>query len=1264
MPVARKAACLLDVLRREKLVSHKTIVSDRVLDMDTQWLSGLSVLLVDDILVSGSTISEIIKCLQEAGAAVTTTILVADIDWWNAELVQPVEGYLRYGHNKAIESSRALVDFLNLTPRPYNVDWPLFETTLPKQTAKKIFNLPQYLGYDVATSAQRTEDIHAYTFEPAPFVQAQLGASVGVSLAAVTSIVKIRLLVDMRRQRARVTMFPIVIFSGIRLTQVESLFRELAHSSVDEQILLRSFTTPQSQIRALQWVISYRLGLEFQGHCRYADDAIGAWFNDPRQAEYIFIPDTVYLLKEIANNSAPIFSSALPSDELADEPLIHLPLKPSGKPDQANLLQAQLTQPFVGLHRRLELKARNLLKERGKTALGDPETAQITNRLKSGFTVSSLNDLARRSQPGMTEEDIGLNVSIFLDLAVDSGIAVPIIEINGDHVFRSYRHGEDVLFGETEMQLCWHMLSAFARSWRRDEIPQVALEKMIVLLLRIGLQQNIFTPWDGALGQSGSMGIRHRLHGAVVYTNAASLFNSFEGQPLTDILRSYSVISKRKGMYRLGDPRPGVPVARGTRANVELVGSLFGTLLRPAEDTARPVLTAEDLTLLASCLKFPDLLKALAAEVFIAKEELGSITDAFRRFVEGRPYVELNRQVLGSKFYTAINSGSLKYRRYSSGYPDLINDKVSEQLADPVYASTWQSFYSSLTERGTVTSDKGARELVRGLANWIFYANLFVRMGIVGALDINTSGKFARRESYRAKYVAQMEEIASYFSLTAAPGDSVQRWVDSQVSDVLSGKIRGAALAERAMRGFNTLAMRADQLLDEANARAGPDGRIRSTFQFKSALVLQIGSSQADQQRIADLFLLMLDVVSRSNRYTSAVKLLPQHLTNDRVVVVSASADPEADYLTIVEDVIRKASYDVRLNILMVTSGVYDTCLYNGTVSSEWYGSAFIQGLLDCQMPDITGSSAHGIRIHAGSRAAIDIIDAWQPTTISVLPQGDATNIRLGEERGIMAKDYKLEVTKPLADVGIVTVLMPEARAVIERLSRHGSMQERWDQASLRAFYSGRIQEGTSEISVVMTQCVDPKATSATAACHALIREASPRVLILLGIGGGISDDVALGDVVIANQVVAYDNRKESSEGIAYRGEAWKLSVAAKNMLHSFFANESPDRNGSYSLHTGPVGTGGAVLGYKKSKTRKWLLHYNSKLMAVETEAEGVEQYFYESEDLQRLKTVLVIRGISDKADEEKDDKWHGIASANAIDAVARMTPWIKRLLT
>jgi hypoxanthine-guanine phosphoribosyltransferase len=63
--LARKAACLLSVLEDLGLISlNGIVVSERILEYNTEWLKGKKVAIMDDTIISGTSIYKIIEKLK------------------------------------------------------------------------------------------------------------------------------------------------------------------------------------------------------------------------------------------------------------------------------------------------------------------------------------------------------------------------------------------------------------------------------------------------------------------------------------------------------------------------------------------------------------------------------------------------------------------------------------------------------------------------------------------------------------------------------------------------------------------------------------------------------------------------------------------------------------------------------------------------------------------------------------------------------------------------------------------------------------------------------------------------------------------------------------------------------------------------------------------------------------------------------------------------------------------------------------------------
>jgi adenosylhomocysteine nucleosidase len=211
-----------------------------------------------------------------------------------------------------------------------------------------------------------------------------------------------------------------------------------------------------------------------------------------------------------------------------------------------------------------------------------------------------------------------------------------------------------------------------------------------------------------------------------------------------------------------------------------------------------------------------------------------------------------------------------------------------------------------------------------------------------------------------------------------------------------------------------------------------------------------------------------------------------------------------------------------------------------------------------------------------------------------------------------------------------------------------------------RSFYEKMVILKTDNVpvKVVVTQQLEQGNRSVISAYNAMVNTFHPKLVVLLDIAGSINKDLELCDVVLPNSVVYYELKKETENKTNRRGEAFKLSAKVKQLINKLFivygepaklkaANNSI--KDTFTVQQGPIGSGESVIADKASDVKKWLLEFNSKTLAIEMESGGFLQAFYEDEltDEQPEFGALVIRGISDHADFDKDDKWRIPAAEN-----------------
>ena len=250
-------------------------------------------------------------------------------------------------------------------------------------------------------------------------------------------------------------------------------------------------------------------------------------------------------------------------------------------------------------------------------------------------------------------------------------------------------------------------------------------------------------------------------------------------------------------------------------------------------------------------------------------------------------------------------------------------------------------------------------------------------------------------------------------------------------------------------------------------------------------------------------------------------------------------------------------------------------------------------------------------------------------------------------------------------DVGVITILPVEAGAVRAAL---GLRPERVGGLN---FDLGEVDvDGDRPVRVVATRTLAQGQRSAVMAFDHLRRHYDPKIVVLVGIGGGIRGKVAVGDVVVATRVVYYDLRKELPQHTQHRGEEKEAPAAVGHAVNAFFTDHGEparctvtDPGGTLRTHqifNGLIGSGDAVIADHDSEIVSYLAGFNDKILAVEMEAGGLSQACHEQSAASgRLQGWLVIRGISDDAGADKNDDHQAVAAWHAATTLRRMLPYL-----
>lgn len=203
-------------------------------------------------------------------------------------------------------------------------------------------------------------------------------------------------------------------------------------------------------------------------------------------------------------------------------------------------------------------------------------------------------------------------------------------------------------------------------------------------------------------------------------------------------------------------------------------------------------------------------------------------------------------------------------------------------------------------------------------------------------------------------------------------------------------------------------------------------------------------------------------------------------------------------------------------------------------------------------------------------------------------------------------------------------------------------------------FEAGAMRGAAGEVVLALTG-VGNRASAIIA--ERAIHEFSPVAIMFVGVAGRLRPSVALGDVVVATHVYAYQGAAARDDGMKSRPRVWELDHGIEQAVHQVVRHAG---RGRARVHFGPIASGDVLHDAQVSEPLRWIKEHYDDAVAIEMEGAG----FAEAGHLNAVPSV-VIRGISDHADGTKASadgrNWQPRAARNAAQlAVALAAELIK----
>jgi TIR domain len=839
--MARKAACLYYCLGELKLTHTDAIcTSDLALEGDLSWLKGKRVTLIDDTLITGTTLYLMSQKLKKAGVdSLNIMILCADKDNWCRDLVDPIKPYILTESYEVTNFSSQLVRAIGMLPRPYLIDFPLFEfIRLPGHSLDPVLSATGWEVDDVTSIIQKRTGASSITVTPSDHTVRSFDQRLGWKCSEFAQLIKLRLYTKRTPQKKKGKYFhfcrvlPIVAFDPLAIDDLNRIW-DIFESNLGENAtkLGEILTNSKQRLRVLQYFCATNLFQIWMADIRKICGPDPIQFQiDSHQISFCFPPSVQNIIIELLQNT-----TIYPLNGVPKIFKNRLPNRPSFETESRFTafdlpgIQAKLTEPFEMQFMQRELPARRLVKKYGKSAFDRTEYKDLINRLNQGISLPELRDSL--SCLGDTKYAKSF-VSMFIDDAIDRGVAVPIIVDDGNYIYRAFRHGEDVKFTEIEERLICIMIKEFSCTLDQINFSKIIIEKLIVLLIKGGLSRGFIERWMGRLGDRKSAGVRFYLQGAVVQKNMdngapyhRSPYHYEPGESLTQLLKGRGSLSKTAGnKYKVSDTPPRPPTTTSHEADAKALGAAIGLALKDI-----PTKQQEDeLIIVSTCLDPIDVLSALAADIYFFEAHWEDLSSTL--VVEQHPTTNASLPIHKQKIYQAIKRGLWKWRHYREntavGTLNLWRERASRDLPNP---SLTEAIFEAAFPPSGQNIDNTLKRCIFLAANWLIEAYITL-ISLDICLLSTQSGSSKNCNNKVSKFNIEVQKLKEERMVLlremAQPENIFGLLESSNKEDCLSN--------------LNRLSFDARGILDEVDAFIVPFGKSKEFSSYRHLLTLHL----------------------------------------------------------------------------------------------------------------------------------------------------------------------------------------------------------------------------------------------------------------------------------------------------------------------------------------------------------------------------------------------------------------------------------------
>lgn len=175
--MSRKATSLISAMIDLGILHlHGQMVSDKILDMKLDWLRDKKVTIIDDVIISGTTINRTIGKLETIPVEqVKVAVIAVNQKWFEPDLFTIehtrnsylLDTYISLNDSECIQfCANVVASFLTL-PRPYDLDFPYYKNQkITEKSLYKILSNNSFEAINITTISQKKTGVYSYSLFP------------------------------------------------------------------------------------------------------------------------------------------------------------------------------------------------------------------------------------------------------------------------------------------------------------------------------------------------------------------------------------------------------------------------------------------------------------------------------------------------------------------------------------------------------------------------------------------------------------------------------------------------------------------------------------------------------------------------------------------------------------------------------------------------------------------------------------------------------------------------------------------------------------------------------------------------------------------------------------------------------------------------------------------------------------------------------------------------------------------------------------------